>query len=52
VDTLGRPGKVQLGGHCDEVLQVAQFHGEHSIANRDCKVHFSSLDAMTDPGVG
>ena len=49
---LGGPGEVQLGGDGDEVLQVAEFHGDHSIANRDCKVQFSSLDAMASPGVG
>jgi hypothetical protein len=26
VDSLGCPGEVQLGGHGDEVLQVANFH--------------------------
>jgi hypothetical protein len=26
VNPLGRPGEVQLGGHSDEVLQLAQLH--------------------------
>jgi hypothetical protein len=52
VNTLGRPREVQFGGNGDEVLQVAELHGNHPIAIRDRNVHFSSLDAMTYSGVG
>jgi hypothetical protein len=52
VNTLGRPREVQLGGHGDEVIQVAELHGKHPIAIRDRNVHSSSLDAMSYSGVG
>jgi hypothetical protein len=52
VDTLGRPREVQLGGHGDEVLQVAQLHSGQTIAFRDSNVLISSLDAMLSSGVG
>jgi hypothetical protein len=52
MDALGGPRKVQLGGHSDEVLQVAELHGKDPIAIRDHNVHFPSLDAMTYSSVG
>ena len=49
---LGRPGEVQLGGHGDEVLQVAKLHDEDPIAIRDRNLRLLSLDAITGSGVG